>query len=95
MGKQHKNWSVEEKLATVLTVLSGRQSVAVIARQRGVNENQVYRWRDQFLESGRQGLHGAKPQAADQRLTVENAQLKQLLGEKALEIEILKKLSQF
>jgi hypothetical protein len=30
---------------------------------------------------------------ADQRLAVENAQLKQLLGEKALEMEILKKLS--
>lgn len=93
MGKQRKNWSVEEKLATVLTVLSGRQSVAEIARQRGVNEDQIYRWKEQFLESGRHRLNGAKTQTADQRLAVENAQLKQLLGEKALEVEILKKLS--
>ena len=93
MGKQRKSWSVEEKLATVLAVLGERQSVAEVARQRGVNENQIYRWKEQFLEAGRHGLNGAKTQTEDQRLAVENAQLKQLLGEKALEMEILKKLS--
>ncbi|HHW76192.1 MAG TPA: hypothetical protein GX399_04030 [Xanthomonadaceae bacterium] len=35
MGKQRRSWSVEEKLATVLAVLSERQSVAEVARQRG------------------------------------------------------------
>jgi transposase-like protein len=42
MGKQRQSWSVEEKLATVLAVLSEHQSVAEVARQRGVNENQVH-----------------------------------------------------
>lgn len=93
MGKQRRSWSVEEKLATVLAVLSERQSVAEVARQRGVNENQVYRWKEQFLTGGCQGLNGVKAQTADQRLEAENGQLKRLLGEKALEIEILKKLS--
>lgn len=77
MGKQRKSWSVEEKLAIVRAVLSERQSVAEVARQRGVHENQIYRWKEQFLEAGRHGLHGAKIQTADQRLAVENAQLKQ------------------
>ena len=92
MSKQRQSWSVEEKLATVLAVLSERQSVAEVARQRGVNENQVYRWKARFLEGGCQGLNGAKSQTADQRLEAENNPLKKLLGEKALEIEILKKL---
>lgn len=92
MGKQRRSWSVEEKLATVLAVLSERQSVTEVARQRGVNENQVYRWKEQFLTGGCQGLNGAKSQTADQRQEAENNQLKTLLGEKALEIEILKKL---
>ncbi|MDG4554645.1 MAG: transposase [Candidatus Competibacter sp.] len=95
MGKQRKSWSVEEKLAIVLAVLSGRQSVAEISRQRGVNENQIYRWKEQFLEAGRQGLNGARTRTADQRLEAENGQLKRLLGEKALEMEILKKISRF
>ena len=69
--------------------------MAEISRQWGVNENQVYRWKEQFLEAGRQGLNGTKTQTADQRLETENSQLKKLLGEKALEMEILKKISQF
>ncbi|HOB63402.1 MAG TPA: transposase [Candidatus Competibacteraceae bacterium] len=72
MGKQRRTWSVEEKLGIVLAVLSGRQSVAEISRQQGVNENQIYRWKEQFLEAGRQGLNGAKAQTADQRLETEN-----------------------
>lgn len=91
MGKQRQSWSVEEKLAIVLAVLGERQSVAEIGRQRGVNENQIYRWKERFLEAGRQGLNGAKAQTADQRLEAENNQLKKWLGEKALEVEILKK----
>ncbi len=92
MGKQRRNWSLEEKLGIVPAVLNGCQSVVEISRQRGVNENQIDRWKEQFLEGGRQGLNGAQAQTADQRLEAENNPLKNLLGEKALEIEILKKL---
>ena len=76
----------------MLAVLSERQSVAEVARQRGVNENPVYRWKERFLEGGCHGLNGAKSQTADQRLEAENNPLKKLLGEKALAIELLKKL---
>lgn len=55
MGKQRQSWSVEEKLGIVLAVLSERQSVAEVARQRGGNENQIYRWKEQFLAAGRHG----------------------------------------
>ena len=41
MGKQRQSWTVEEKLGIVLAVLSERPSVAEVARQRGVNENQI------------------------------------------------------
>lgn len=95
MGKHYRSWSVEEKLGIVLAVLSERQSVAEIARQHGVNENQLYRWKEQFLAGGRQGLNGTKAQTVDQRLASENNQLKKLLGEKAVEMEILKKVSRF
>lgn len=93
MGKQRKSWSMEQKLTIVLSALSDRQSVAAISRQHGVNENQIYRWKDQFLASGRQGLSGAQAQTADQRLVAENEQLKKRLGEKTLELDIVKKLS--
>lgn len=57
MGQQRKSWSVEQKLSIVLSALKGDQSVAELSRQHGVNENQIYRWKDQFLESGRQGQY--------------------------------------
>lgn len=56
-GKQCKSWSLEEKRAMVLATFSERQSVAEMARQRGVNENQIYLWQAQFLAGGRQGLN--------------------------------------
>lgn len=60
MGKHCRSWRVEEKLAIVLAVLSEHQSVAEVACQRGGNENQIYRWQEQCLAGGRQGLNGGK-----------------------------------
>ena len=93
MGKQRRSWSVDQKLRIVLSALSERQSMTELSRHHGVNENQIYRWKEQFLASGRQGLNGAKSQRPDQRLEAENEQLKKLLGEKTLELDIVKKLS--
>jgi putative transposase len=58
-----------------------------------VNDKQMYRWKAPFLDGGRPALTGAKAQSADPRLHAENEQLKQRLGEKALELDVLKKLS--
>jgi transposase-like protein len=93
MGKQRKTWTVEQKLTIILAALREEQSIAALARQHGVSEQQIYRWKMQFLEGGRQSLGGAKTPRADQPLLSENEQLKKLLGEKTLEIDILKKLS--
>jgi transposase-like protein len=73
--------------------LRDERSVAALARQHGGSEPQIYRWKAKFLEGGREVLGGAKAPSTDQRLQRENDQLKMLLGEKALEIDILKKLS--
>jgi putative transposase len=93
MGKQRKTWTVEEKLTLILAALREEQSVAQLARQHGVSEQPIYRWKAPFLDGGCQALGGAKTPRADQRLQSENEQLKRLLGEKTLEIDLLKKLS--
>jgi transposase len=77
----------------ILAALRDEQSVAALARQHGGSEQPSYRWKAQCLDGGRQALGGAKRPRAEQHLQSENEQLKQLLGEKALEIAILKKLS--
>jgi transposase len=87
MGKQRKTWSSQQKQAIVLAALRGDHSIAELARQHGIREPLIYRWKSDFLEAGSQALK------ADAALKQENEQLKKRLGEKALELDILKKWS--
>ncbi len=93
MGKQRQTWTIEQNLTLILAALRDEHSVAGLARQHGVSEQHIDRWNAPFLEGGRQALGGVKTPGTDQRLQSENEPLKKLLGEKALEIDILKKLS--
>lgn len=92
MGKQRKTWSIEEKLSIVLEVMQSQDSISTIAKRNGVNDQQVYKWKAAFIEGGKQGLSNGKVESADERLEAENKQLKELLGDKALQIEMLKKI---
>ncbi len=93
MGKQRKQWTEEQKFTIVLAALRGEQGIAELSRQHGVNDNLIYKWKGKFLEGGRQALGNAKSKRLEQRLQAENMQLKKLLGEKTLEIDILEQLS--
>jgi transposase len=93
MGKQRKTWSPNQKQAVVLAALRGDHSIAELARQHGIREQLIYRWKADFLEAGAQALGGSKAYKADEALKKENDQLKNRLGEKTLELDILKKWS--
>jgi transposase-like protein len=93
MGKQRKLWSAEQKLTMVLSVLKEQQSISELCRQYGVAESLVHKWKSQFLEHGKAAFKHGNAKTPDQALQAENEQLKKLLGEKALELDILKKLS--
>lgn len=91
MGKQRKTWSPELKEQIVLAVLRGEQSVAELARQHGVAESLIHKWRTQFLEAGRARLLGDHIDHGVKALEQENERLKSLLGEKELSLYIAKK----
>ncbi len=91
MGKQRKTWSPELKEQIVLAVLRGEQSVAELARQHGVAESLIHKWRTQFLEAGRARLGGDHVDHGVKALEQENERLKSLLGEKELSLYIAKK----
>ena len=73
MGKQRKTWSSQQKQAIVLSALRGDHSIAELARQHGIREQLIYRWKSDFLEAGSQALK------ADEALKQENEQLKKLI----------------
>jgi len=93
MGKQRKMWSVDQKQAVVLAALRGDHSIAELARQHEIREQLIYRWKSDFLEAGAQALGGSNAHKADEVLKQENDQLKKLLGEKTLKLDILTKWS--
>jgi putative transposase len=76
----------EEQIVGILRECE-RQGVAETARQRGVSEQSIYRWRQIYGEM-------TKDQVKDyRRLVQENARLKKLLAERDLEVEVMKEIA--
>ena len=91
MGKQRKTWASGVKEEIVMAVLSGKKSIAELARQHGVAEILIHNWRSQFVEAGRARLAGNRQDDGFKALEKENERLKSLLGEKELALYIAKK----
>jgi len=87
-----KVWSSEEKIAVALEILRGKDSMAAILTRHGISATQAYKWRDQFIESGRQGLKDKRTKNGRDPILTENRRLKELVGSQALVIEAQKKL---
>lgn len=89
-------WTAEKRYQIVKEALSQKEPLGQIARRHQVSEGLIYRWRDKFFEGGKVALsfdgrnvsHGEK--AALERQIEE---LQKLIGEQAVEIRFLKRLS--
>ena len=80
---QRRIWSVEEKAAVVMESLRGKDSNIAICRRYQISEPTLYKWRQVFLEGGRQRL--AAPQGdSTTALLEENRRLKELISSLAL-----------
>jgi len=49
MGKV--TWSEAEKKLIVLEILKGQKSVLQVAKEKGISDGLLYRWRDQALKA--------------------------------------------
>ena len=87
---QRRTWTADEKLGILLAGLKQTLSVAELCRQNQISQTQYYKWRDQFLEGGKQALMGAKHDATKQfERKVE--QLELIIGKQTVSLEVLKK----
>ena len=89
---QRRTWTDDEKLAIVMAGIKQTQSVAELCRQHQISQTQYYKWRDAFLEGGKQALQGAKHDATKQ-LERKVELLEQIIGKQTVALEVLKKLS--
>jgi putative transposase len=87
MGKRHSPEQIVRKLRQAEARLAAGASIPEAARELGISEATFYRWRNQY---GGMSTSEAKRL---KELENENARLKKLVAEQALDIDILKEVS--
>jgi transposase len=92
-AERRRRWTAAEKLAMVRETYEPGMSVSLVARQHGVNPNQVFHWRKlervgalTAVEAGETVVPAAELEAARRQIR----ELQRLLGKKTLEAEILR-----
>ena len=88
-----RTWTGEAKLAVVLEMVKGQESVTSLCHRHGVALSQAYRWRDAFLERGQAGLRDQRHPKHRDPVQDELRQLRELAGSQALIIDAQKKLA--
>ena len=89
MAKRRKFTSAF-KTELVLEVLSGTTSQAELCRRHNINEDQLSKWKQQFLEKAPSLFDSADKQSSDAEKRI--AHLEQLVGRMAVALDIQKKL---
>lgn len=88
--KKRRKYSTDFKLDTVMEGIRGEKSIAQICRDRGIKDNQYYKWRDIFLEGAAEVFEDRR-NIAKQENETRVAELERMIGKLAIENEILKK----
>lgn len=90
-----RQFSAEEKIRIVMEGIRGDLSVAELCRRERIHNTVYYKWLKEFMEAGKRRLRGDHQREADRSevrsLRDENARLKQLVAEYALDVMALKK----
>ena len=87
MGKRHSPEQIVRKLRQAEGKLAAGSSLPEVARDLGISEATFHRWRKRYG-----GMSSSEAKRLKE-LGKENARLKKLLAEQALDIDILKEVS--
>lgn len=94
-AKTRRRFSAEDKIRIVLGGFRKEIPVSDLCRREGISSALYYSWLKDFMEAGKARLRGDSLRDATQgevkELRLENARLKELVGEQALQIQLLKK----
>jgi len=88
-----RKWSDDEKKLVVLELLKGGKTVGTLAKERGMSEALIYRWRDQALKAIEEVFKGNGKRSGSDH-SFERDRLLKIIGEQACVIETLKKISE-
>jgi len=90
-----RQFSAEEKIRIVMEGIRGNEPVSVVCRRQRVHTRLYYQWLKDFMEAGKRRLRRDVQREANrtevQSLRDENARLKRLVAEYALDVMAVKK----
>ena len=90
-----RRFSSDDKIRIVLEGFRKEQPISDLCRREGISSAVFYAWTKQFMEGGKAELKGDTLRSATRNevevLKKENAQLKALAGDQALELSLFKK----
>jgi transposase len=90
---RRRRWSAEEKLAMVRESFELGKTVSMVARQHGVNPNQLFHWRKLHQDGSLSAVSAGEEVVPASELSDALKQIKELqrlLGKKTMENEILR-----
>jgi len=94
-AKTRRQFSAEDKIRIVLEGFRKEIPVSDLCRREGLSSALYYSWLKDFMEAGKARLKGDSLRDATssevRELRAENGRLKELAGEQALQIQLLKK----
>ena len=94
-AKTRRKFLAEDKIRIVLEGFRKEMPVSDLCRREGISSALYYSWLKDFMEAGKARLNGGSLRNATQNevkgLREQNARVKELVGEQALEIQLLKK----
>jgi transposase len=85
--RSRHRWSAGKKMDAVLRLLRG-EPLEVLSRELEAEAHRLAAWRDDFLESGKQGLKGQRPDRSPEDCQLRDAERK--IGQLTMENEILR-----
>jgi len=90
-------WTVEKRYEIVMEVIKGKEPIAAIARKYQVSDAVIHKWRERFYEGGKASLNFENGTTASRSredgLQQQIEELEKVIGQQAVEIRFLKKLS--
>lgn len=84
---KRRKWTAKQKLQIVLEGMSGRVPLAQLCLKHQISQAQYYTWRDRLLNDGEKVFDRGGPDAKEERLLKENADLKRMIGELHVELK--------
>ena len=90
-------WTEEKRYEIVMEALKGKEPIAQIARKHQVSDAIIHKWRERFYEGGKAALNFESGTSAsrnrEEALQQQIEELEKVIGQQAVEIRFLKKLS--